>query len=217
MNTDSAREQMINQQLRTWDVLSDRVLGIVRNTPREQFVLPEYADLAFADFEVPIGLGQHMLTPKLEGRLLQALALQSGDNVLQIGTGSGFVCACLAGLAARVTSYEQHAALATAAEDRLKVAGRIGNVDLHAETFSEETPGAEYDAIAVCGSVSEVNATLKNRLAIGGRLFVISGRAPVQRAELITKIAKGDFRCESLFDTVLAPLVGFEPPERFLF
>lgn len=217
MNIEHAREQMINQQLRTWDVLSDRVLSIVRNTPREQFVLPEYADLAFADFEVPIGQGEHMLAPKLEGRLLQALALESSDSVLQIGTGSGFVCACLAGLSARVTSYERHEALARSAEDRLKVAGRIGNVDLHAAAFNDETAGGEFDAIAVCGSIGKVSAGLTDRLSIGGRLFVISGQAPVQRAELITRTGKADFRRESLFDTVLAPLVGFEPPQRFEF
>ncbi len=217
MNLSVAREQMINQQLRTWDVLNDTILDTVRAIGREQFVPERYRSVAFGDFEIPLAHGEIMLAPKIEGKLLQALAIRRSDNILQIGTGSGFVAACLGALGSRVVSYEQHSDLAVLAEEKLRSLGRHANVEIVRSAFDDETAAGEYDAIAVCGSVSELTPALTRSLAVGGRLFVVVGNGPIQQAKLITRTGDSEYRQDSLFDTVLPMLSGFLPKPKFHF
>lgn len=217
MDLNNARIQMINQQLRTWDVLNSQVLDIVRDTPRERFVPERYSQLAFADTEIPLPCGETMLAPKVEGRILQALAIERSDNALVVGAGSGYLTACVAGLAASVVAYERHNELATSMETALKSCGRAGNTEVLAETFSSDTDAGDFDVVAVCGSVAKISSRLKSRLAAGGRLFVVAGTGAIQRATLIRRTGEDDFTTEHLFDTQIAPLVGYEPAERFVF
>ncbi len=217
MNTDAAREQMLNQQLRTWDVLADAVLDAVRAVPREAFVPAHYADLAFADFEVPIGHNETMLAPKHEGRILQALQLTRSDSVLCIGSGTGYLCACLGKLAGRVMGIEQHANLTAAAEESTQRTGSNANLTFKTEQFTADSEPGRFDAIVVTGSVTVMPANLRAALNPGGRLFVVEGEGAVQHAKLVTLTAEGGEREEFLLETVLKPLTGFEPEEKFQF
>ncbi len=215
--SEAVREQMIEQQIRPWDVLDSRVLETLRSIRREAFVPDEHRALAFVDTEVPLPHGEHMLAPKLEGRLLQALALTREDSVLQIGTGSGFVTACLGRLTARVVSYEIHEDLAAVASDRLREQGCHGNIEVVAGDIRTKKPVGEFDAIAVCGSVAEYRREWTGLLKPGGRLFVVTGAAPIMEARLLVRSGTDDFREESLFDTMIAPLHGFEAQPGFAF
>ncbi len=217
MDLTTARNQMINQQLRTWDVLDARVLDVVRETPRENFVPKAYQQMAFADAEIPLARGEHMFTPMLEGRILQSLEVQAEDSALLIGAGSGYLTACLAGLAGRVTAYERHEELALQAEQALSQLSHARQVELVPETFGRETGADGFDVIAVCGSVARIDQRLRTRLNAGGRLFAIEGTGLVQRAQLIRRLDGDDFASETLFDTQIAPLVGYEPAPRFDF
>lgn len=217
MNLNDARIQMINQQLRTWDVLNIQVLDTVRDTPRENFVPERYKQLAFADTEIPLGQGERMLTPKVEGRILQALEIKRDDNALVIGAGSGYLAACMAGLAARVVAYERREELTAHMAEALKSCGRAGNTDIITATFSHDTDAENFDVIAVCGSVANVTARLKSRLCKNGRLFVVSGDGSIQRAWLIRRTGSEEFAEEHLFDTQIAPLVGYAPAQQFNF
>lgn len=214
MNFEAARAQMLGQQIRAWEVLDDRVLEVLAATPREDFVPPELRELAFADTEIPIGRGQSMMTPQVEGRLLQALALEPVDHVLEIGTGSGFLTACLARLAGHVTSVDIYPEFTAEAAPKL-ARHRIDNVTLEtADALTLERPG-QYDAIAVTGSVPRLKDSFVRMLKPGGRLFVIVGRAPVMEAQLVTVQAPGGFTVEALFETVRTALVNSEQPEPF--
>jgi protein-L-isoaspartate(D-aspartate) O-methyltransferase len=215
MNFESARAQMLGQQLRAWDVLDDRVLEAVRSTPREVFVPTEYRELAFADTEIPLGHGQHMLAPKIEGRLLQALQVAAIDDVLQVGTGSGYSSACLSRLAQRVMSVDVIAEFTTRAKDKLAEAG-ITNVEVDtADGLSLDAPD-RYDVIAVTGSIPELDDRFIRMLRPRGRLFVVVGRAPVMEARLITKHPGGEWTQESLFETMLTPLANLGQTEPFV-
>ena len=217
MQSHYAQEQMINQQLRTWDVLDDRVLAAVRAVARDEFVPRQYADLAFADLEVPLAHGESMLTPKLEGRILQALTIGRDDAVLCIGAGTGYLSACLGKLAARVVAYERHSDLAAEAEERLHRIGLTGNIEIRAEAFTDSTQPGRFDAIAVTGSMAWLPDNLSAALNPGGRLFVVVGEGVVQHARILTATGTGEFRTEHLLETELAPLHGFAPPRRFRF
>jgi protein-L-isoaspartate(D-aspartate) O-methyltransferase len=215
MNFDVARTQMLGQQLRAWEVLDDRVLRAFAETPRENFVPPEYRDLAFADTEIPLPHGQAMLAPKVEGRILQALQVEPIDEVLVVGTGSGYLTACLARLAKRVTSVDIFPDFATAAAPKLAACG-IRNVELlTADALSLSYPG-RFDAIAVTGSVPTLDDHFVSMLRPQGRLFIVVGREPAMEARLITLQPNGTTTTESLFETVLAPLVNAERPEPFV-
>jgi protein-L-isoaspartate(D-aspartate) O-methyltransferase len=219
VNTEQARFNMIEQQIRPWDVLDQRVLRLFDEVPREAFVPAAYRNLAFADIEIPLGQGETMMSPKLEGRMLQALAVQSGDRVLEVGTGSGFVTACLARLADEVTSIEIDETLAEQARARLAEQG-ADNVVLRsgdALAMAEETN--TYDAIAVTGSLplEEQAEVFKRSLTLGGRLFLILGEAPVMQAVLITRVGQDQYTLESLFETELPALRNARQPERFAF
>lgn len=210
-----ARETMVEQQIRPWDVLDGRVLDVLVRMPREAFVADRHRALAYADMELPIGHGQTMFKPVLEGRALQALELQGGEAVLEIGAGSGFLAACLGALAREVTSVERHADLAEAAGDRLRVQG-LGNVSVVAADAFAWEPGRQFDAICVSGAVDAVPSRFLEWLRPGGRMFVVRGRAPAMEAVLLHNDVNG-LRYESLFETDLPYLAGAEPAAEFKF
>ena len=210
------REQMIEQQVRAWDVLDERVLEVMRRVPRELFVPPEQAYLAYADVEVPLARGQHMLRPSVAGRLLQALLPAPGESVLEIGTGTGFVTACLRALQAPVRSLEVFAELAEAARRNLAALGMRDAEVVDADIFGFES-GARYGAIAVTASLPRYDARFERMLSVGGRLFVVVGEAPVMEARLVRRTAEDAWTTESLFETVLDPLVNAARPPQFSF
>lgn len=215
MNSETARQQMISQQIRTWDVLDERVLEVLGRTPREAFVPEGDRDLAFADTEVPLPHGQCMMAPKVEARLLQELAIETGDEALEIGTGSGYLTACLARLAARVVSLEIFADLGEAAGARLTKHG-IGNVEIRDEDATSAAIDARFDVVAVTASVPELSERFISLLKPGGRLFIVVGRAPVMEAVLVTRHADGSWTEKGLFETMLTPMINAEKPEPFV-
>lgn len=215
MDFEKARYNMIEQQVRTWEVLDQDVLDLLAEIHREDFVPTAYRRVALADFTIPIGHDQLTMTPKTEARLLQSLMLTANDRVLEIGTGCGYLTALLARSALEVVSVDIHADFTASARDKLTTLG-IDNVILHSGNAANGWPaGGPYDAIAVTGSVPLLGEALQSQLAPGGRLFVIVGEAPVMEARLITRISEREWASESLFETDLAPLIGV--PQRSLF
>ena len=216
LDTDFARRQMIEQQVRAWSVLDAAVLETMERVPREAFVPPAYRDVAFADMAVPLGHGQHMLQPKLEGRILQALELNPDDAVLEVGTGSGYFAACLGALARSVTSLEIHADLAEAARANLVRTG-ANNVTVEAADAFGHPLASRYDVIVLTGSMPVYDPRFEQALAEGGRLFVVVGQGHVMEARRITLTGPGQWLRESLFETVMDPLVHAPEPPRFVF
>lgn len=217
--SEQARINMVKQQLRPWEVNDERVLATMLNIPREPFVPAVYRGLAYADIELPIGHGQVMMAPRLVARMLQALAVQPGERVLEIGTGSGYATACLAALGHHVVSLEVDEALLAEAQTNLARQG-VQNVELRAEdALASPTEGAPFDVIAVTGSLPSTHALpgLQLQLETGGRLFAIVGEAPVMEALLITCDGRQKFRRTSLFETLLPALRNVPEPERFVF
>lgn len=216
MNVESARQQMVEQQIRAWEVLDARVLAAMTDVRRELFVPDGYRDLAFADTAIPIGHGEHMLAPKVEGRVLQSLTLTPQDDVLEVGTGTGFMAACLAHLAGRVQSLEIHADLASRAVESLQFAA-INNVQVEVRDAMTVSNEGAWDAIAVTGSLPVYDERFQRALRIGGRLFVVVGTAPVMEAWRITRVGEREWTRESLFETVIDPLVHAPRPPAFEF
>ena len=214
MNLDQARFAMIEQQVRPWDVLDPRVLEALMAVHREDFVPPAHRQLAFADLPLPLAHGELMMKPVVEGRMLQALNLEPGEEVLEIGTGSGFVTACLARLARAVVSIDIHDEFVQAARQKLELAA-IGNVRLETADAMHWQPGRHFDAIAVTAAVARVPETFAQWLKPGGRLFVIRGLSPVQEAVRITRRAES-LHVESLFETDIPYLRGAEPVPHFV-
>ncbi len=217
LSTD-AREQMIEQQVRAWEVLDERVLAVFRTVPREHFVPAEQRYRAFADTEVPLPRGQHMLRPSVAGRLLQALELTGTERVLQVGVGSGFLTACLAARAAHVEAVEIFPELAALARRNL-AAVSIGNVEiLTADAMQAVLESRNrYDVIAVTGSVPILDERFQKHLEIGGRLFIIVGEAPIMAALLVRRTGESSWSSASLFETVVDPLINARHPEQFSF
>ena len=213
MNFDQARFAMIEQQVRPWDVLDPRVLDAMATVRREDFVTDAHRQLAFADLPLPLAHGESMLKPVLEGRLLQALALEPGEEVLEIGTGSGFVTACLAKLARAVHSIDLHADFVETAKARLERAG-VGNARVEVADALQWQPGRQFDAIAVTGAVAELPAAFAEWLRPGGRMFVVRGLSPVQEAVRVTRRADA-LHFESLFETDIPYLHGAAPTAQF--
>jgi protein-L-isoaspartate(D-aspartate) O-methyltransferase len=217
MNLEQARFNMVEQQIRTWEVLDQAVLDLLYAVPREEFVPAAFRKLAFADMEIPIGEGESMMAPKIEARIVQALSLRKTDRVLEVGTGSGYLTALLARCAAHVFSLEIRPALAAFGRENLARHGE-DNVTLEVGDGAHGDPKrAPYDAIVLTGSTPVLPAALREQLAAGGRLFAVVGEPPVMVAQLITCTAPGACGTVALFDTVLAPLVNAERPPRFTF
>jgi protein-L-isoaspartate(D-aspartate) O-methyltransferase len=216
MNIEQARFNMIEQQIRTWEVLDPAVLELLFEVKRERFVPQEHASLAFADLEIPIGHGEAMMQPKVEARIVQELALQPHETVYEVGTGSGYLTALLARRARHVTSAEIHPDLRARAAASLKAEG-IGNVTL-LEGDSAQRPLAEsaFDVIVLTGSVPILPQAFLDRLAVGGRLFAVVGDRPVMKAVVVRQLAAGSQHVE-LFETVVKPLVNAPQPARFRF
>ena len=215
MLTADVREQMIEQQVRAWDVLDERVLQILRKVPRDQFTPDQQRFRAYADAEVPLPHDQHMLRPSVVGRLLQALELSGKEHVLEIGTGSGFVTACLRTAAAQVRSLEIYPSLAEMARRNLAALGL--DVDVVTADALEVNTGNRYGAIAVTASLPVYVEHFQQQLEIGGRLFVVVGEAPVMDARLIRRTGETSWSSESLFETVIDPLVNARRPPEFSF
>jgi len=213
-----ARELMVEQQVRPWDVLDMAVLDVVGRVPREAFVAEAHRALAYADLELPLGHGAKMMKPVVEGRMLQALQLRPGDSVLEVGTGSGYVSACLGALAREVVSLEVVPELAAAARARLDATGLGTNVRIEVADALQYAGERQFDAVCVTGAVAEVPGRFLQWLRPGGRLFVVRGQAPVMEA---VRLARADTvnaaATESLFETELGYLHGAEPVPQFLF
>ena len=213
MNVEHARHAMIEQQVRPWDIVDLQVLAAMSAVPRENFVPPVYRDLAFADTELPIGHGETMFKPVLEGRMLQGLKLQPNDEVLEIGTGTGFITACLASLCRSLVTVDLHADFIANAKNRL-AALDLNNVRYEQADALAFNPDQQFDAIAVTGAVTDVPQVFLDWLRPGGRLFIIHGQSPAQEAVCLTRSAQG-FDTESLFETDIPYLVGAQPVDRF--
>jgi protein-L-isoaspartate(D-aspartate) O-methyltransferase len=215
MNYETARRQMLNQQIRTWDVLDERVLEVLGDTPREVFVPAAERDLAFADIEVPLSHGQCMMAPKVEARLLQELAIRPGDSALEIGTGSGYLAACLGRLAASVVSLEIFPDLSEAAATNLRQVG-IDNVEIRTEDATRASFDGRFDCVAVTASVPRLSERFIQLLKPGGRLFIVTGRAPIMEATLVTLHSDGSWTEQGLFETLLTPMINADVPEPFV-
>jgi protein-L-isoaspartate(D-aspartate) O-methyltransferase len=217
MNVEQARFNMIEQQIRPWEVLDQGVLSLLAVVRREEFVPPAYRALAFIDTEVPLPEDQCMLAPRVEARLLQELRLQPDESALEIGAGSGYMAALMSHQAQRVTTLEIRPALAAMAHANLRRAG-IGNATVVEADGVKGLPAqAPFDAIVLSGSVAEVPVVLLAQLKTGGRLVAIVGQEPVMRALLITRVALQQYKRVELFDTVAPRLDGFVEPTRFQF
>lgn len=215
-DVESARRQMIDQQVRAWEVLDDRVLEAMTAVPREHFVPEAYRGVAFADAPIPLGHGQCMLPPKLDGRILQALDLGGGDEVLEIGTGSGFLTACLAHRARHVRTLEIFPDLCAAAMSALKALS-VTNVTAETADATQLDESGLYDAIALTASLPVYDPRYQHALRPGGRLFVVVGIAPVMEARRVTRVGEDQWVSEVLFETVIPPMVNAAGPDPFRF
>ncbi|MDQ3775967.1 MAG: protein-L-isoaspartate O-methyltransferase [Pseudomonadota bacterium] len=217
MNFEQARSNMIEQQIRTWEVLDQRVLDLLASVPREDFVPSRYRSLAFSDTNIPLGFSEVMMAPKVEARMLQVLAIEPGDRILEIGTGSGYVTALLARSGREVTTVEIHPELCAGAKVRVSQHG-LENVRFEVGNgLDRSATEGDYDVIAVTGSLPVYTDHFEKRLAVCGRVFLIVGQAPVMEAMLVTRVGAREFAREGLFETDLPPLRGAPTPKRFVF
>jgi protein-L-isoaspartate(D-aspartate) O-methyltransferase len=216
MDTLAARQQMVDQQIRTWEVLDSRVLDALSAVPREAFVPPEYRELAFADAPIPIGFGQTMLAPKLQGRILQALGPNASDSVLEVGSGTGYLSACLSLLCASTHSIDIHPGLIESAAANLRAVPGA-RVQFEIRDVFGAAPLREYDVVAVTGSLPVYDTRFERSLRVGGRLFAIVGVAPVMDAIVVRRVDKNEWIRESLFETVVEPLINAVAAQRFVF
>lgn len=216
LNFERARFNMVEQQVRPWEVLDTRVLDVLGEIKREDFVPPRHRKLAFADLSIPLEHGEFMMKPVVEGRVLQALELSGDEDVLEIGSGSGFLTACLSRLARQVVSIEIHVDLADRARARVGASG-IRNCQIEAADAFDFHPAQAFDAIAVTGAVANIPDSFQRWLKPGGRLFVVHGLSPAMNAALLTRQGPDYIEAKSLFETDLPYLRGAEPATRFEF
>lgn len=217
MNLEQARHNMVEQQIRTWEVLDQDVLDLLYAVPREEFVPSAYRNIAFSDLEIPLGEGERMWPPKLEARVLQELAVQRSERVLEVGTGSGYLTALLAHRAAQVYTVEIRTALAEFGRANLARHGRDNVIAEVGDAALGYPNWAPYDVIVLTGSTPLVPQSLLDSLAPGGRLFAVVGDAPAMAARIFTCVAPGAVRTMDLFETVVAPLANCAQPSRFTF
>lgn len=215
-NIEQARFNMIEQQIRPWDVSDAKVLGLLSAIKREQFVPAGRQPLAFMDMEIPLGHGAFMWQPKLEGRVLHELRVQKGEKVLEVGTGSGYLAALLSRLASQVTSIEIVPELSAQAAQKLAAHGS-DNIQLEVGDAAKNWGSAQYDVIVLTGSLPQYPREFQQQLKVGGRMFVIVGDAPAMQAKVITRLAKDVFESVTLFETHVAPLQNAPQPQRFKF
>lgn len=215
MNLEQARFNMIEQQIRPWEVLNQQVLDLLTQVPREDFVPQAYRNMAFADISIPLEHGQCMLPPKIEARLLQAVDIHADDEILEIGTGSGYLTALLASLGKHVTSIDEYEDFQTQA--RIKLAEHnINNVTLECrDAMASKPPANGYDVIVFTGSTPLLIEDYKYALKNGGRLFVFLGESPIIEAEMITRVNDNEWSHEGLFETDVPQLDNCPQPERF--
>ncbi len=217
MNLEQARFNMIEQQIRPWDVLDAHVLHLLSVIRREDFVPGAHKSLAFADMEVPLPGGQCMLAPRVEARMLQDLAVQKHEKVLEIGAGSGYMAALLAHRSQRVITLEIHAELVGLARSNLQLAG-VHNAEVRQQDGARAIPvESPFDVIVLSGSVADVPRSLLTHLKIGGRLGAIVGDEPMMHATFITRLGENDYRSSQPWDTVAPRLQNFPEPSRFRF
>jgi protein-L-isoaspartate(D-aspartate) O-methyltransferase len=212
----AARDQMIAQQVRTWAVLDARTLAAMNQVPRERFVPSAWRSLAYADCALPLPLGKHMLTPMLAGRILQALEVKPGDQVLEVGTGSGYLSACLAVLGGNVQTLELHAALAAAARHNLSEAGFEG-IEVTTADGASLVSETAYDVVVLTASLPIYEPRFERALKYGGRLFVVVGFGSVMEARLVRRLGASEFSTQSLFETTLEALEHVPVPQAFRF
>ena len=217
LNVEQARFNMIEQQIRPWDVLDFRVLDALRSVRRECFVSDDYRSQAFSDVMLPLAHGQCMMSPVVEGRVLQALNVQQGERVLELGTGSGFLAACLAQMGGHVTSVEIFEDLSEQARHVLDKQG-YSAVSLETGDASQGWNDQHvYDVIAITGAMPTLPEAYKQKLSVGGRLFAVVGQEPAMQAVLITRDAENEWRMDSLFETSLPYFINAAPVEKFSF
>ncbi|QMU61581.1 MAG: methyltransferase domain-containing protein [Gammaproteobacteria bacterium] len=219
MDIEQARFNMIEQQIRPWDVLDVDVLKVIEDTPRELYVPTQHQKLAFSDLEIPLNHDQFMMSPKLEARMLQALQLQADNNVLEIGTGTGFVTACLAKLSNHVDTIELYEDLSAHAQTTLHQQ-KITNIcfktgDILDKSFFSSHINKKYDVIAITASMPIYNDMFEDFLTENGRMFVVTDNAPVMHAKIITRIDNHGFTYTNLFETNLQPLIGLQAAQVF--
>jgi protein-L-isoaspartate(D-aspartate) O-methyltransferase len=216
MHTEQAREQMVEQQVRAWDVLDERVLAVMRSVPRERFVPEKQRFLAFADLPIALAHGEHMLRPSVVGRLLQALDLSGSEHVLEVGTGSGFVTACLAATSQTVFSVEIFSDLADLA--RANLAGlNVANAQVVNDDALQMSQDTRYEAIVLTASLPQYDERWEQQLAIGGRLFVVVGEAPIMEARLVRRLSEDAWTSQSVFETIVGPMHNARRPDEFSF
>lgn len=217
MNIEQARFNMVEQQIRPWNVLDANVLSLLSVVKREDFVPVAYKAMAFTDMEIPLGHGQCMLAPRVEARLLQDIAAKKHEKVLEIGAGSGYMTALLAHRAQHVVALEINPELAAMARTNLAKAG-IHNAEVQLLDASQGAPAeAPFDAIVLNGSVAEVPPALLAQLKVGGRLIAVVGNEPMMYTTLITRTSETDFKASQLWDTVIPRLLNFTEPSQFKF
>jgi protein-L-isoaspartate(D-aspartate) O-methyltransferase len=216
MDNVAARQQMVDQQIRTWEVLDPRVLDVLSAVPREAFVPAAYRELAFADAPIPIGFGQSMLAPLLQGRILQALGINRSDSVLEVGTGTGYLSACMSLLGGDTHSIDIQTDFTATAAANLRA---VPQARVHLETRDAFSGAAlsDYDVIALTGSLPLYDPRFQKALRVGGRLFAVVGVAPVMDAILVRRVDSTEWIRESLFETVIEPLLNAPLPQGFVF
>lgn len=216
MNFATARQQMVGQQLRTWHVLDERVIDAMSDVPRQLFVPPDWQQLAYADTEIPLGHGRRLAPPEIQGRALQALLPQPGEIALEIGCGTGYLTACLARLAGRVTGVESSPELAAVARRNLAALG-IDNAEVLEGDGLVMEFASRFDVVCVTGSLPEASPHFESLLSIGGRLFGVFGKPPIMRALRITRVGESEWRREGVFETCLPPLDSVQKTQEFVF
>lgn len=217
MNIEQARFNMIEQQIRPWNVLDEDVLALLHVVKREQFVPKAYENLAFADVEIPLPGGETMFNPKVEARIAQEIAVKKHENVLEIGTGSGYMAALLAHKARHVTTVEIQPESVALAKENLAKAG-VTNVSVEEGNGAQGwSTGTEYDVIVVSGGLPVLPEALVKQLKVGGRMIAILGEAPAMSCQLITRTSETAHDSVKVFETVAKPLTGAEAPSRFTF